>query len=257
MVHAATYAGPSPRDRALLVQWTTGPAPLSEAGGSMEKATRADRVSAVLAGDPVLLAPAPRSPPSSCRIDPSEGTRMSTWTPDELARIGDAEELRVASYRRDGTLRKYVIIWVAREGDDIYVRVRHTARERMVRPREAAATGRIRAGGVERDVTFVDAGLRGCDARGGGFRVPREVSAAAAQRGRHGRRTEGGEDAAARPARLSAARGREAGPPACVDEPGLPRTRAIAQHGADHEPDPEQRRRDARSASACSSPRPR
>ena len=47
---------------------------------------------------------------------------MSTWTPDELARIGDADELRVASYRRDGTLRKYVIIWVARDGDDLYVR---------------------------------------------------------------------------------------------------------------------------------------
>ena len=30
---------------------------------------------------------------------------MTGWTSDELARIGTAEELRIASRRRDGTLR--------------------------------------------------------------------------------------------------------------------------------------------------------
>jgi hypothetical protein len=44
------------------------------------------------------------------------------WTSDELDKIGATEELRIASLRRDGTLRKPVIIWVARVGDDIYVR---------------------------------------------------------------------------------------------------------------------------------------
>ena len=47
---------------------------------------------------------------------------MSTWTSDELDRIGGAEELELASVRRDGTLRKPVTIWVARHGDDLYVR---------------------------------------------------------------------------------------------------------------------------------------
>jgi hypothetical protein len=44
---------------------------------------------------------------------------VSTWTSDELDRIGWAEELEIASLRRDGTLRKPVTIWVARHGDDL------------------------------------------------------------------------------------------------------------------------------------------
>jgi hypothetical protein len=47
---------------------------------------------------------------------------MSTWTSDELETIGGAEELEIASLRRDGTLRRPVTIWVVRHGDDLYVR---------------------------------------------------------------------------------------------------------------------------------------
>ena len=47
---------------------------------------------------------------------------MTTWTSHELNKIGTAEELQVASLRRDGTLRKPVTIWVVRVGNDIYVR---------------------------------------------------------------------------------------------------------------------------------------
>ena len=47
---------------------------------------------------------------------------MTTWTSDELKKIGIAEELAIASLRRDGTLRKPVTIWVVRHGDDLYVR---------------------------------------------------------------------------------------------------------------------------------------
>ena len=47
---------------------------------------------------------------------------MSTWTSDELDRIGKAEELRIASVRRDSTLRRPVTIWVVRHGEDLYVR---------------------------------------------------------------------------------------------------------------------------------------
>ena len=35
---------------------------------------------------------------------------MATWTSDELNKIGKAEELQIASLRKDGTLRKWVII---------------------------------------------------------------------------------------------------------------------------------------------------
>jgi len=47
---------------------------------------------------------------------------MAAWTHDELERLGDAEELTLASLREDGTLRPPVIMWVVRDGDDIYVR---------------------------------------------------------------------------------------------------------------------------------------
>jgi hypothetical protein len=40
------------------------------------------------------------------------GTPMTAWTMDELAKIGGAEELEIASLRRDGTLGKRVTIWV-------------------------------------------------------------------------------------------------------------------------------------------------
>ena len=47
---------------------------------------------------------------------------MSAWTPDELTRIGRADELEIGSRRPDGTLRPYVTVWTVRAGDDIYVR---------------------------------------------------------------------------------------------------------------------------------------
>lgn len=82
---------------------------------------------------------------------------MNTWTEDELRRIGGAEELKVASYRRDGSLRPYVTIWAVRSGDDLIVRSAHGPDNGWFRRAKASRTGRIRAGGVERDVEFADA----------------------------------------------------------------------------------------------------
>lgn len=80
---------------------------------------------------------------------------MNAWTNDELTKIGSAEELEIAPLRQDGTLRKPVIIWVVRVGDDLFVRSyrgRSSAWFRGVRVRN---DGRIWAGGVEKDVSFV------------------------------------------------------------------------------------------------------
>jgi hypothetical protein len=76
------------------------------------------------------------------------------WTSDELNKIGAAGELRIASLRRDGTLRKPVIIWVARVGDDIYVRSAYGPNVAWLRGAKVRNEGRIIAGGVEKDVTF-------------------------------------------------------------------------------------------------------
>src|SRR5881296_908820 len=82
---------------------------------------------------------------------------MSTWTSDELDRIGRAEELEIASVRRDGTQRNPVTIWVVRHGDDLYVRSVNGSTGTWFRGTQVRHEGRIWAGGVEKDVTFVDA----------------------------------------------------------------------------------------------------
>jgi hypothetical protein len=79
---------------------------------------------------------------------------MHDWTEDELTRIGDAVELRIASIRRDGTQRPYVIIWVVRAGDDLYVRSAYGADNPWFRRAVASGNGRVLAGGLEPAVTF-------------------------------------------------------------------------------------------------------
>ncbi|BCY09117.1 DUF2255 family protein [Actinoplanes sp. L3-i22] len=82
---------------------------------------------------------------------------MTTWTGEELTAIGGAEELGLATPRRDGTLRPYVTMWVVRTGDELYVRsARGPANGWYVRALRAGA-GRIRAGGLEREVSFASA----------------------------------------------------------------------------------------------------
>lgn len=83
---------------------------------------------------------------------------MAMWTSDELTTIAAVDELDLASRRLDDTLRKPVTVWVVRVGDELYTRAvngRDGAWFRGVQERHA---GHIQAGGVEKDVTFVDAG---------------------------------------------------------------------------------------------------
>ena len=82
---------------------------------------------------------------------------MTKWTGDELTRIGEAEELQLASARPDGTLRPYVTMWVVRAGDDLYVRSAYGPDNPWFRRARASGVGRIRAAGLERDVTFAEA----------------------------------------------------------------------------------------------------
>ncbi len=81
---------------------------------------------------------------------------MTVWTSDELTTIGAAGELELASLRRDGTLRKPVTIWVVRSGADLYVRAYKGSDAAWFRGTQARHEGHIRAGGVEKDVTFVE-----------------------------------------------------------------------------------------------------
>jgi hypothetical protein len=82
---------------------------------------------------------------------------VTTWTPEELDRIGQAEELHLATRRRDGGLSRYVTMWVVRAGEDLYVRSAYGPGNPWYRRARAAGEGRARAGGLERDVTFESA----------------------------------------------------------------------------------------------------
>jgi hypothetical protein len=81
---------------------------------------------------------------------------MSAWTNAELDKIENAEELLIASLRADGTLRKSRIIWVVRLGDDLYVRSVNGRNSDWFRGVQTRHEGHIRAGGVDKDVTFVE-----------------------------------------------------------------------------------------------------
>lgn len=78
------------------------------------------------------------------------------WSPSELERIAAADELEVAPATADGTLRSPTPIWVVRVGDGLYVRSWRGADGAWFRAAHSQGRGRISAGGVEKEVTFVD-----------------------------------------------------------------------------------------------------
>jgi hypothetical protein len=88
---------------------------------------------------------------------------VTAWTDHDLEHIAAADELRISSRRRDGSLRKFIRIWVVRYGDGIYVRSAFGPENGWFVRALASGEGRIRVAGLERDVTFepVDPSLDG------------------------------------------------------------------------------------------------
>src|SRR5262249_56180385 len=86
-------------------------------------------------------------------IDARKGNVVSDWTAGDLDTISAAEELQIAALRPDGSLRPYVTIWVVRVGDGLYVRSYRGRDGAWFRSVLARPEGRIRAGGLTRDVT--------------------------------------------------------------------------------------------------------
>ena len=82
---------------------------------------------------------------------------MTAWTSEELSKIEAAEELEIASRRRDGRLGSPRTIWVVRVGDDSYVRSGNGRTSDWYRGTRVRREGRIQVGGVDKDVTFADA----------------------------------------------------------------------------------------------------
>lgn len=81
---------------------------------------------------------------------------MASWTSEELARIGSAEELEIAPVRDDGTPRAPVPIWVVRDGDDLYIRSYRGTDGAWYRTARAGHRAHIAAGGIDKDVTLAE-----------------------------------------------------------------------------------------------------
>lgn len=81
---------------------------------------------------------------------------MSTWSQDVLDKIGNTEDLKIATVRNDGSLRKYVTIWVVRSGDDLYVRAVNGRAASWFRGAQERHEAHIHAGGVDEDVRLVE-----------------------------------------------------------------------------------------------------
>ncbi len=81
---------------------------------------------------------------------------MSSWTRDELDKIEGAEELKLASVRRDGALRRPVTMWVVRHGDDLYVRSVNGRRSSWFRGAQTKHKAHIQGGGVDKDVLLIE-----------------------------------------------------------------------------------------------------
>ena len=81
---------------------------------------------------------------------------MTPWTSIELSKIEMADELQLTSLRANGTPREAVTVWVVRVGDGIYVRAYKGRHGPWFRGVQARHEGHIQAGGVQKDVTFVE-----------------------------------------------------------------------------------------------------
>ena len=80
------------------------------------------------------------------------------WSPDELQRIDRAEELRIATERADGTLRRDVPIWVVSAGGQVYVRTWYRRDDGWFGHAVNSRRARIEIASLEADVAVEDIG---------------------------------------------------------------------------------------------------
>jgi uncharacterized protein DUF2255 len=78
---------------------------------------------------------------------------MTTWTSDELDRIGTAEELEIPPLRRDGTLRNPVTILDRPPRDYLYVRSYTGRGGAWFQGTQVRHEGHTKASGVEKDAS--------------------------------------------------------------------------------------------------------
>jgi hypothetical protein len=91
----------------------------------------------------------------------------AAWSPAELQEINAARELQIASRRADGTLRRWVPIWVVCTGGLVYVRTWYRRDTGWFGQVLTSRRARIRVPGLEADVAVEDVGEGTPDLRTG------------------------------------------------------------------------------------------
>jgi hypothetical protein len=82
---------------------------------------------------------------------------MSGWGENELEGIGGSGEIWITSRDDEGELRRPRIIWVVREGDELYVRSVNGSDSSWYQGTRDHLAGHVSAGAVQADVGFEDA----------------------------------------------------------------------------------------------------
>ena len=82
---------------------------------------------------------------------------MNPWTSQQARAITDPQEIEVAPRRPDGTLRRPTIIWIVRDGPDVFVRSTNGRGAAWFRSAIASGSRQIVARGNAFEVTFTEA----------------------------------------------------------------------------------------------------
>jgi hypothetical protein len=82
----------------------------------------------------------------------------ASWTPEQLDRVGRSDELEIATRRADGTVRRWVPIWVVAVGGQVYVRTWYRRTTGWFGQVLTEPRARVRVPGLEADVTVEDVG---------------------------------------------------------------------------------------------------
>jgi hypothetical protein len=83
-------------------------------------------------------------------------TKTDAWPDDDLDLLGGAGEVEVSSVRGDGSLSRARTVWIVRVDDHLYLRSVNGPAAAWYRSTRSRHQGRIEAGGVVRDVTWID-----------------------------------------------------------------------------------------------------
>lgn len=80
---------------------------------------------------------------------------MSAWQPDELQKIAETDDLRIAVFYEDGVSHGTLTwIWSVVVGDSLYVRAYYGTDSRWFQSALRQKAGRIAAAGMTKDVDF-------------------------------------------------------------------------------------------------------